>query len=815
MIVENLLNTTELGSLLLVGNYVLSAPLFYFALRGNIPERVATETYAKALLGKIVIGILLAMVSTSPATGPARIFAPLIEVLSMLGPGYFVYSVIGDTFLAALLWRLEYYGAYRLVVFNLFYIPFVSSLAMLLAVREQNKTLQRVREDVAYKKGGVVIGEAVECIRVIKQPIRARDEADVEPHYDIRPLPAPVPVYYMPEVLQGRDFNPHAIIAGMSGSGKTTLIYHLIRELSGYYPVIFVDVKGDISRALLRERVSANIVHVASVGVNPFTKIADETSNELVERLMDSISVIEPVGSRQEHMIREAVIQYCGRKEDGMEERPPSYPAIVSHLRRYVKTVPPPEIRWGMGGGNTRDALFSIYSKLEDLGRYFRDDGASVPQIILRALKTPEGRRRETDFPITVFNLEDISEKFRAIVLELILRNIAKLMYHRGPTAFLKDKALVLVVDEAYLVTRPMTKNGRIGGNSRSILEEVARAGRSYGLALILATQRLSDVSDGILMNCQTKICFNTASPEDREIIGVSSSILSEVVSDLEPGYACIWTPNPRKRKYYRSTADTVAVIEGYVFRMRRRLLQSEEDKARQLLKEIEMRRRAKKAKHVERIQVEVEEAAEYGEVSEGIGAGDGGEGGGSSLLDYGKVCYRCMLITTDSNHCPTCGQPPLLKRPEPEQAGENKDKAQKQQPLLERTEKTAVVRGEKQEEGEKKQASTTQQKKSKYLVPVQVIGADTIRRRAAELYPDKSGDIQALSDEDIINVIECFKEGKIIDVEQYVDKGLVKKVGGGKIKPGSVGKIILDVYDELVARFMRGEGVAYKVCDQ
>jgi DNA polymerase III delta prime subunit len=804
MIVENLLNTTEFGSLLLVGNYVLSAPLIYFALRGNIPERVATETYAKALLGKIVIGILLAMVSTAPATGPARIFAPLIEVLSMLGPGYFVYSVIGDTFLAALLRRLEYYGAYRLVVFNLFYIPFVSSLAMLLAVREQNKTLQRVREDVAYKKGGVVIGEAVECIRVIKQPIRARDEADVEPHYDIRPLPAPVPVYYMPEVLQGRDFNPHAIIAGMSGSGKTTLIYHLIRELSGYYPVIFVDVKGDISRALLRERVSANIVHVASVGVNPFTKIADETSNELVERLMDSISVIEPVGSRQEHMIREAVIQYCGRKEDGMEERPPSYPAIVSHLRRYVKTVPPPEIRWGMGGGNTRDALFSIYSKLEDLGRYFRDDGASVPQIILRALKTPEGRRRETDFPITVFNLEDISEKFRAIVLELILRNIAKLMYHRGPTAFLKDKALVLVVDEAYLVTRPMTKNGRIGGNSRSILEEVARAGRSYGLALILATQRLSDVSDGILMNCQTKICFNTASPEDREIIGVSSSILSEVVSDLEPGYACIWTPNPRKRKYHRSTADTVAVVEGYVFRMRGRLLQSEEEEAKRLLQKLKEKK--KKDKRGRRLQVEA--GAELDEVAVDMDKG-------SSLLDYGKVCYRCMLITTDFNHCPTCGQTPLLKRPEPEQASENRDKAQKQQPLLERTEKTAVVRGEKQEEGEKKQASTTQQKKSKYLVPVQVIGADTIRRRAAELYPDKSGDIQALSDEDIINVIECFKEGKIIDVEQYVDKSLVKKVGGGKIKPGSVGKIILDVYDELVARFMRGEGVAYEVCDQ
>jgi Cdc6-like AAA superfamily ATPase len=804
MIVENLLNTTEFGSLLLVGNYALSAPLIYFALRGNVPERVATETYAKALLGKIVIGILLAMVSTSPATGPARIFAPLIEVLSMLGQGYFVYSVIGDTFLAALLWRLEYYGAYRLVVFNLFYIPFITFTALLLAVREQNKTLERVREDVAYKKGGVVIGEAVECIRTVRKPIRARDEADVEQHYDIRPLPAPVKVYYRPEIVHGRDFNPHLVIAGASGSGKTTLIYHMLKELSKSYPTVFVDVKGDISRALLKDKANAHIVHIASVGVNPFTKIGDETSNEVVERLMDSISVVEPVGSRQEHLIREAVIAFCGRKEDGSEERPPSYPAIVSYLRGYVKTLPPPEIRWGMGGSGTRDALFSIYSKLEDLGRYFKDDGASVPQVIARALKTPDGRKRQSDFPIVVFNLEGISEKVRAIVLELILRNIAKYMYHRGPLAYLKEKTLVVVVDEAYLVTMPMQHNGKIGENSRSILQEIARAGRSYGVALVLATQRLSDVADGILQNCQTRICFNTTSPEDREIIGMSSRVLSELVPDLEPSYAYIWGPNPRRRKSYRSTADTIAVVEGYIFRMRGRILQAEEEGARRLLEKLE--KKQKKDKRGRRLQVEA--GAELDEVAVDMDKG-------SSLLDYGKVCYRCMLITTDSNHCPTCGQTPLLKRPEPEQASENRDKAQKQQPLLERTEKTAVVRGEKQEEGEKKQASTTQQKKSKYLVPVRVIGADTIRRRAAELYPDKSGDIQALSDEDIINVIECFKEGKIIDVEQYIDKGLVKKVGGGKIKPGSVGKIILDVYDELVARFMRGEGVAYKVCNQ
>jgi hypothetical protein len=521
---------------LFLGNAVISILLLYFVIRGNVPESIPTETYGKVLVGKIVIAVLLAMIASAPATGPAAPLAGMVGSLALLGPGYFVYSMLFDVIVAFMLRKLEFYGAYKIVVFNLPSIPFVTSLALLWAFREQNATLRRAREDLAYKKDGVVLGEAVQVVRMVSQPIQSPAQARMSPHFDIRPLPGKVKTYYKPENVSGRDFNPHAIIAGMSGSGKTTLIYHLIKDLSESYPVVFIDVKGDISRALLRERANAYIVHVASVGVNPFTRIADETSNELVERLMDSISVVEPVGSRQEHLIREAVIQYCGRKEDGTEERPPSYPAIVIHLRGYVKTVPPPEVMWGMGGTGTRDALFSIYSKLEDLGRYFRDDGVSVPQIILRALKTPEGKRRESDFPITVFNLEGISEKVRAVVLDLILRNISKHMYHRGPMAFLKDKTLVLVVDEAYLVTRPTTQDGKIGGNSRSILEEVARAGRSYGVALVLATQRLSDVADGIRQNCQTWIGFYTTSPEDTRILKeVDAEVMASVVSELNP----------------------------------------------------------------------------------------------------------------------------------------------------------------------------------------------------------------------------------------------------------------------------------------
>jgi hypothetical protein len=775
---NGLFNITDWGTTLFLGNAVISILLLYFVIRGNVPVSIPTENYAKAFVGRIVIGVLLAMMASTPATGPAAPLAGMVGSLALLGPGYFVYSMIFDVIVAAVLRRLEFYGAYKIVVFNLLSMPFVTSLALLWAYREQSKTLGRAEWDLAYKKDGVVLGEAVQVVRMVSQPIQTPTQARMTTHYDIRPLPRKVKTYYKPENVPERDFNPHAIIAGTSGSGKTTLLYHLIRDLSASYPVIFVDVKGDISRALLRERVSANIVHIASVGVNPFTRIADETSNELVERLMDSISVVEPVGSRQEHLIREAVIQYCGRKEDGTEERPPSYPAIVSYLRGYVKTVPPPEVRWGMGGTGTRDALYSIYSKLEDLGRYFRDDGASVPQIILRAFKTPEGRRRERDFPVTVFNLEGISEKVRAIVLELILRNIAKLMYHRGPTAFLRDKALVLVVDEAYLVTRPMTENGRIGGNSRSILEEVARAGRSYGLALILATQRLSDVADGIRQNCQTWICFYTTSPEDTRILKeVDAEVMASVVSELDPGEAYIRAPSSRRREYYRSTTDTVAAIVGYIFRMERKLLQVEEEGARRILQ-----RRQKGEGEAEEI---TEDTIE-----------------GSSLLNYGQVCYRCMLITADPAHCPTCGQPPLTKRPEPEQTVGNVGKPQKQQPSNPSSE---PVRKPEAGNTVNNASEVVDLSEAEELVAANPKKWEKVLEKAVQKSDEKTATMLAdLSLEEIALFITEFlrykTNGELTqNILGLVKLGVVKPVTRAKrVMPSKTGKILLEAYKEV-----------------
>jgi hypothetical protein len=724
----------------------------YFVLHGNVPENIPQESYSRALIGKIVIAILLAILSTSPATGPAAIFAGVVQLLASVGPAYFIYSMITDVFLAAILRRLEFYGAYKIIVFNLLHLPFITTLALLYAYLEQSKVLRRAREDLAYKEGGVVLGEAIKCVRVVSQPVYSPAQARMNPHVDIRPLPSNVATLYSPELIEGRDFNPHVTIAGASGSGKTTLLYHMITELSKNYPVIFVDIKGDITRALLRERVNAHIVPVAAVGINPFHSIVDgEKERHMVERLIDSISVVEEVGSKQGHFIREAYAEMEHSKT------PLTYGGLLARVvAKEEKALSADGSPYSRFGGGTRDALVGISYKLKDLAEYLRDDGASMKDIMGRVLAG-----RESNYPVLVFNLEDISEKVRAVVLELILRSIARYMYHRGPLAYLRDKAIILAVDEAYLVTRPMRQEGR----SKSVLEEIARAGRSYGLALILATQRLSDVADGIRQNCQMWIVFNTASPEDVKILGeLDVKVMARVVPKLRPGEAYVRLPNPRELDYYRTTTDTMAAIEGYIFRTRRRLLQLEQ----KLLQEMKGRK-ARWGKWTDK-QVrllQAEEAAEPEEIGER----------NNSLLNYGVICYRCTVLTNDPTYCHVCSQTPLIRKSEPTDMKK--------------------VDAEKQEVEKRKKAT------------IWYIRADNIKRRAAELYPDKSSAIQSLYDEEIMNVIECFKEGKIINVDFYVSKGLVKKAGRGKIKPGSMGKIILDAYDDLIKNPVRGDVVA------
>jgi hypothetical protein len=186
----------------------------------------------------------------------------------------------------------------------------------------------------------------------------------------------------------------------------------------------------------------------------------------------------------------------------------------------------------------------------------------------------------------------------------------------------------------------------------------------------------------------------------------------------------------------------------------------------------------------------------------------------GSSLLNYGQVCYRCMLITADPAHCPTCGQPPLTKRPEPEQTGGsgNVDKPQKQQPSKPSSEPVTTTRGDGKSAVDTKNDSDISEVDSRWFLDVKevkelggfdetwwLVDGEEIMRRVIARNPELAEHLQNLRAEDTANFVVRYKMGTIDDVDFYVKLKLLKKVGKGKLSPTKYGKALLAEFEEMV----------------
>ncbi|MEM2747442.1 MAG: helicase HerA-like domain-containing protein [Candidatus Caldarchaeum sp.] len=714
-----------LGVFLLAATYAPSLAVLFARIRSSVPENIPAQSYRSAIMAKVFFAVTLSIMAASPATGVASIIAPIISIVSALGGGYFLYSMIFDIIFMAAFYRMEFYGALKPVVFNLPYIPFVTLVAVLYALVEQERTVKRVEKDVLADSEGVLLGYAVEVVRTIQKPVTGRDETRVQKHYDIRPLPRRVAVKYLPTVGENdRVFNPHILIAGSSGTGKTTTAYSLITQLcEKNYPVLLVDVKGDFTEALYDEGwigLKAYLFDIQKIGIDPFQPIHEkETDTDLIEDMMDSISVLEEVGSKQAHFLRTVY------RELTLSGDRPTYEAFTQKLEKMMNELVSGKLSYGP---QTRDAIMGIIDKCLDLSMVFRSDGVNLRHAVnLLTVEKP---------PIVVLNISNIPEKIRAIVMEFILRKVSKLMVSRGPLAYLKNKTVILAVDEAYLVAKPIMTRGGRGDTSRSKLEDIARAGRSYGLALMLVTQRLDDIADGIRQNFYRWVVFSTSSPKDTLILSaVAPEPIQKIVNELKIGHAYIRMPNPRRLEMYRFTADTTALTDGYVFQMERRLLKVEQE--------------------------DKDEEQKDGDVY--------------SL----PACRTCgVTLVEKSNYCPVCGSDPTVRKDT--------------QPRKKTVEKTVTQTVQVTADGS---ASTTTPTDAGVSQPEDLTGLrDEI---AAKLRATGKTSLADALMSIPLDVLSQFAKINIDTLdrasgESFKAQGLLR-VHQGKVKPTVLGKIILE----------------------
>jgi len=147
-------------------------------------------------------------------------------------------------------------------------------------------------------------------------------------------------------------------------------------------------------------------------------------------------------------------------------------------------------------------------------------------------------RQRDKESAVNVVILDlsllaaEVLENVTALIGRLMLEFLQRLGEHGGEQAR-GSLPVVLVLEEAqnYIQQPRFTDEESI---ARVVFERIAREGRKYGLSLIVASQRPSELSKTVLSQCSSFIVHRLQNPEDlryfKEIVpGVYEPMLEQI----------------------------------------------------------------------------------------------------------------------------------------------------------------------------------------------------------------------------------------------------------------------------------------------
>jgi DNA phosphorothioation-dependent restriction protein DptH len=107
---------------------------------------------------------------------------------------------------------------------------------------------------------------------------------------------------------------------------------------------------------------------------------------------------------------------------------------------------------------------------------------------------------------------------------------------------------VAVVLDEAHRLAKDVT------------LPKLMKEGRKYGVAVVMASQGMSDFHRDVLGNAGTKIVFRTNFPASKTVAGFlrgrGDQDLSQDIEQLDVGVAYVSTPDHAQARRVRMRAD-------------------------------------------------------------------------------------------------------------------------------------------------------------------------------------------------------------------------------------------------------------------
>jgi len=134
---------------------------------------------------------------------------------------------------------------------------------------------------------------------------------------------------------------------------------------------------------------------------------------------------------------------------------------------------------------------------------------------------------------VTIFDLSLVANDVLENVTALLGRILFDFSVRSQPRA---EHPLLLVLEEAHRFIP--SRQDTIGGRSASVFERIAKEGRKFGLSLLLASQRPSELSETVVAQCGTVIAHRLTHEADQSLLRHATALSSRALLDQLPSLA-------------------------------------------------------------------------------------------------------------------------------------------------------------------------------------------------------------------------------------------------------------------------------------
>ena len=132
---------------------------------------------------------------------------------------------------------------------------------------------------------------------------------------------------------------------------------------------------------------------------------------------------------------------------------------------------------------------------------------------------------------VTILDLSGIPFEVLSITVSLITRLLFDYSYYFRRSTDRCDTPLLLVYEEAHKYA-PKSELARFRA-SLTAIERVAKEGRKYGVSLLIASQRPSEISETIFAQCSNFLAMRLTNPDDQAYV---RRLLPDTLGNLTAG---------------------------------------------------------------------------------------------------------------------------------------------------------------------------------------------------------------------------------------------------------------------------------------